>query len=356
MTPQSASAPVLDFASRQTLHDLAAHERYALNQKNGMRAVLLSRHLDGLDLSNRVLSKADLTGSSLVGANLKFANLAGATLYCCDMAHIDARYANFEGADMRGVTLNGSNLSHARLDKADFRSGRLMKTVEGRQAMVDRNGSATGVDFSYCSLNGATFEGADLNGADFSGAIITATKFKGARMHNVVLTGAVLTDIDIGELHLPPETFKDCVLPPDKDAQDAKKPLLFRLNAHQNWVDSDARRGTCAILDDADLRPLAPVIGKFKLTAVSAQRVIAVGVDFSCTEMQGANFEGADLRGANFEGADLRGVRFKGAKLRHAKFLGADMRPLQLKTGGVMPCDFDGSDLSPQQRAEGVFA
>lgn len=335
---------------------LASHEAHVLNPRNGKRASLLSRYLARVDLSNRVLSKADLSGSSLVGANLRFVNLSNATLYCCEMVGVDGRYANFEAADMRGVTLNGSNLSHAHLDRADFRSGRLMKSVSGEmEAVIDRNGSATGVDFSYCSLNGATFEGADLRGADFTGALIIGSMFKGARLTDAKFDGALISDVDLSEFRLPHEAFKDCVLPPTPEAIAAKPQLMFRLNAHQNWVDSDARRGTSAVLDGEDLRPLTNAIGKFKLTAISARNTIAAGVDFSCTELQGANFENADLRGASFEGADLRGVKFKGAKLNHAKFLGADMRPLLLKSGELLACDVSDTDFTPDQRAEAIF-
>jgi uncharacterized protein YjbI with pentapeptide repeats len=336
---------------------IAAHQAYLSHSRNGSRASLQSRLLSCADFSNRNLTGADFTGSSLTHAILRFANFSRATLYCCDMTAVDARYGNFESADMRGVTLNGSNLSHAKLDHSDFRSGRLMKrgNAGGIESVVDRNGSAQGVDFSYCSLSGATFEGADLKGADFTGAIILGTRFSGARLTEVSFKGAIITDVDLTEFHLPAEAFTDCVLPPSASAMAQKPKLMFQLNAHQSWVDSDARLGTCAIFDGQDLRPLASVIGKFKLTAISARKAIAAGVDFSCAELQGANFAHADLRGASFEGADLRGVHFSGALLHHAKFLGADMRPLQLKSGDWLPCKFDEGQLTREQREEAIF-
>jgi len=336
---------------------LARHEAYVRNSREGEKAALLSRHLSGLDLSNRALAGADLSGSNLSRTSLKFTNLARANLYCCEMSHVDGRYANFLGADMRGVSLSGSNLSHACLDKADFRAGRLLKTDPGgKDLIVDRAGVANGVDFSYCSLNGTSFEGADLAGANFTGAVLVGTRFKGARLAGAVLKGAILTDVDLNEITLPREALQDCVLPPSESALEAKNSILFRLKSHHVWIESDGRRGTSAELDGMDLRPLAATIGKFKLTALSARRAIAAGVDFSCTELQGANFEGADLRGASFEGADLRGARFKGALLHHAKFLGADMRPLELKNGSIMPCDLSETQFTSEQRAEAVFA
>jgi uncharacterized protein YjbI with pentapeptide repeats len=337
-------------------HILMEHKAFLANARRGRRATLISRFLAQADLSNCMLAKADLSGATLTASNLKFSNFSEATLYCCEMCDVDARHTNFAKADMRGVILNGSNLSHARLDGVDFRSGRLLKNNAGVEAVIDRNGSATGVDFSYCSLYGATFEGANLRGADFTGAMIVGTKFKGAQMSGVILKDAILTDIDIEEMQLPPEAFKDCILPPTSEAIAARSQILFRLSSHQHWIESDAQRGSFAVLDGMDLRPVAAQIGKYKLTAISAKGVVAAGVDFSCTELQGANFEGGDLRGASFEGADLRGVRFKGAQLHHARFLGADMRPLVLKSGEILDTDISETAFSAAQRAEAVFS
>lgn len=358
MSAAAQAVPVHGFATLESGdldRLLIAHKAFLNNAKNGKRAILLSHNLARTDLSNCLFAKADFSGSNMTGSCLKFSNFSNAILYCCDMNNVDARYANFSQADMRGVKLSGSNLSHARLDKADFRGGRYLGIdLNGVELIIDRNGSAVGVDFSYCSISGASFEGADLRNADFSGAMIVSTKFRNARMSGVNLRGAVLTDVDLGEMQLPPDAFKDCVLPPPPLSQASRQHILFQLAAHQNWVESDTRRGTSAVLDALDLRPLSTTIGKYKLTAVSARGVVAAGVDFSCTELQGANFEGADLRGASFEGADIRGIRLKGALLHHAKFLGADMRPLVLKSGDTLPCDLTGTAFSAEQRASAV--
>lgn len=336
---------------------LAAHQDFMLKKPEGKRAKLASRDMSHWDLSSRNLSGADFTGTTLSGANLSFCNFSRAVLYCCDMIRVDARCANFSNADMRGVRLQGSNLSRSRLDNADFRAGRLLKAMPGGADIhVDRNGVAPGVDFSYCSLNGATFEGADLNRANFRGAVLIGTKFKGARMTGAVFDGAILSDIDLSEINVPKEALKGCMLPPNEAAINQIGAILFQLKSHQNWVESDGRRGTSAVLDGMDLRPVGRTLGRFKLTALSARRAVAAGIDFSCTELQGVNFEGADLRGANFEGADLRGARLQGALLHHARFLGADMRHLILKTGEVVPCDLTNSGFTAAQRAEAVFA
>lgn len=334
---------------------LLSHERYLANTKGGRRAVLPSSQLSGVKLANRNLSQADLSGSVFLGADISFAKLIRTNLYCCDLHNVDARYADFSHSDMRGVALNGSNLSRARLDHVDFRSGRLIRNgLWGSEAGGKRKASAPAVDFSYTSLCGASFQGADLANADFTGAIINGTHFKDADLTNAVFNGAVLIDVDLSEMDIPETALKDCVLPPSIEALAAKPQLVVKLNLHQRWIDTDARAGICGVFDGEDLRPVADCIGKFKLTAISARRVTAPGLDFSCTELQGANFEGADLRGASFEGADLRGVKLRGARLNHAKFLGADLRPLELRSGGLLECDLAGADISDKQLDEAI--
>jgi len=332
-----------------------AHELSVQNEPGGARAKLVLRNLAGVDISHRNLAEANFSGSVLYSANLRFVNLERANLYCADLRNVDGRYGDFSHADMRGATLSGSNLSHSKLDQADFRPGRLARAgLWGIEEIIDRNGAAVGVDFSFCSLCGTSFENANLRGANLNGAVIHSAKFRGARLTDVTFEDAVLTNVDVSELQVPASVLKNCILPSTPQAANNAPHLLAKLGAHQRWVDFDARAGSGAILDGEDLRPLGGYIGKYKLTAISAKHVIAAGIDFSGTELQGADFEGADLRGASFEGADLRGAIFRNARLRHAKFMGADLRTLQLRSGDLQPCDFTCADLSDEQSAAAV--
>jgi uncharacterized protein YjbI with pentapeptide repeats len=337
---------------------LDAHALFA-SKRSGKRAKLVSCDLSGANLVNRNLAHAKLSGSLFYGASMRFANLEQADLYCADLRNIDGRYANFTQADMRGVTLEGSNFEHARLDFVDFRPGRLGRAgLWGIEEIVDRNASATGVNFSYCSLRGASLENAKLQGANFTGAVIHGTKFKGARLAGASFDDAIFTDVDVNELPISREALKRCVLPSSPEALAKAPHLLARLEAHQRCIDaylrSGMRSGLSIDFDDEDLRPIGGQIGQYKLTAISARRAVASGVDFSCTELQGANFEGADLRGVSFEGADLRGANLRGAKLQHAKFTAANLRPLELRSGGVQACDLSDSEVSPEQLTEAI--
>ena len=333
---------------------LEAHERFVAGAAGGKKANLAGRSLAGRDLSNLVLKDAELTDAVLYGAVLKFADLQRANFYCADLRNIDARYANFGSADMRGAVLANSNLSFAKLDRADLRSGRIAQLGLDGERFVDRTAGGRGVDFSFCSLRGASLESANLTGANFTGANFTGATFRGARFQNANFDGAVLVDVNIADLQVPKGALKNCLLPPTLDAVAKVGQLLNRLELHQRWVATHARAGVAAVLDGEDLRPLPAAVGKFPLTAISAKRAIAVGMDFSGTQLQGADFEGADLRGVSFEGADLRGANFRGANLAHAKFLGADLTTLKLTTGGFKPCCFEDAVVTDEQLAEAI--
>ena len=134
---------------------------------------------------------------------------------------------------------------------------------------------------------------------------------------------------------------------------DRGEELLSRLSAAETWASYSGSKGSAAVLDEEDLRPIWNAFERRNLPALSAKGACAIGVNFAETQLQGAKFDGADLREANFSGADLRGASFRGAKLWHAVFDRADLRPLTLganKSATVnlvdaqfQACAFDGS-------------
>ena len=119
--------------------------------------------------------------------------------------------------------------------------------------------------------------------------------------------------------------------------------IARELERAQNWITSEGRP---ASMEGLDLRPASSLFRNRLLAGMRAKGVIAIGVDFTETQLQGANFEGAALRAANFTGADLRGVSFLNAKLSHASFQGADISPLHLRPGRSLATRFDGATLA----------
>jgi len=165
----------------------------------------------------------------------------------------------------------------------------------------------------------------------------------------------VLIDIDQHDLQVPAAALRNCIQGPSVATVARTPHLLVRLEAHQRWIASGGRAGTSAVLDGEDLRPLEAGIGKFQLTALSARNVIAVGMNLSGAQLQGADLTGADLRDVNFEGADLRGILFRDANLAHARFGSADLTSLRVGSGAVRASDFKGARLSQRQLADALL-
>ena len=339
-------------APAELTQKLADHERFVTG-RGGCRAVFKGADLSGAVLANRRLDEADFTGANLRGANLHGSNLTRASLFCADLTGCSLRNAKLGQADLRGACFRGADLSYAVLDHADLRKAKMMLVGGGDVALIDHQRGGLGVvDFSYCSLRGTSFGKAKLDGVVFNGALLIGTSFRGAEITAASFVGAVLMGVALEGLKLPPESFADCVYDVADAAKSAAGGLKEKLMLHQQFVLSDGRDGTVALLDGLDLRPLAGQFAGRDLAGLSARGVVAIGLDFSASRLQGAKFDGADLRGADFSGADLSGTSFHGAKLVHARFTGAKLGRLPLRDGEVLAPNFYGADASPGQFAD----
>jgi uncharacterized protein YjbI with pentapeptide repeats len=338
---------------------IGGHRRY-LSKKGGARARFVSVTLDGLRLAGHELSDADFAGASLIGANLARAKLERASFYCADMRKADLRHANLRYADMRGVSFRGANLSFALLDNADLRAGMMMQMMGGGGVSVIDHGDLSeqsagavggerGVDFSNCSMKGISFANANLKGVNFNGALLNGANFRGAKLADVSFVGAVISGVR--DLAVPPGALKGAILDAPEATGATLEALRPKLDAHQQWIASGGTQGCPAVLDDMDLRPMARHFVGRQWTGLSARHAIAIGVDFSGCQLQGAKFDGADIRDANFVRADLRGASFRGANIAHADFTNADIRILRLVNGNARATDFSESQQSDNQLA-----
>jgi len=330
---------------------LAAHERYATH-RGGIRAQLAHANLDGLNLANRNLVEADLAGASLVGAVMCGSNLERASLYCADLRNCNMQSARMVRADLRGASFKGARLSYAVLDHADLRAAMMMFIGADGITFTDRErtkkGNA-GVDFSNCSLKSASFGNAKLDGADFTGALLHGASFRSAKLTNVTFKDAVLTGVNLNELAVPPEALADCVKDVSPETEARFEELKARLDAHQEWITSGGKSGRPANFDGEDLRPLQHLLVGRPLTGLSARRAIAIGIDFSGSQLQAAKFDGADIRDANFANADLRGISMRGARVAHASFDKANLGRLTLTNGTPIFADFADADVAADQ-------
>ncbi|MFO1014742.1 MAG: pentapeptide repeat-containing protein [Caulobacteraceae bacterium] len=326
---------------------LNMHERFVAAQAGGRRAMVRYLRAPGLDFSGRNLTDADFTGADFQDSRLVKVRLAWGSLLCADLRGADCTDADLSKVDLRGVSLRGANLTGANLDGADMRQAVLARVdlpggfkVFGASSKGSDGPVAFSADFSNCSMQGARLGRAKLRGANFKGAILTGADLKGADLEDASFDGAVLMGVTFDKAKINPGALANAVLDPDPKAVSRRELLLERLAEASKWCNSMGKQGAPAALDGEDLRPIGNHFARRKLTALSARKAMAIGVDFTGCHLQGANLDGADLRGANFKEADLRGASFVGANLWHAKFDGADLGVLHLKNGGVRSTDF----------------
>lgn len=119
----------------EVLEKLVSHKRWLSDDPTGQRADFTAENLDGMNLSNQILSGVIFTAATLEGANLSNclateANFTGAALAGANLSNTTLVKCNFTGAD-----LTNADLRNAVLDDSNF-----LATV------------ITGVDFKGASL------------------------------------------------------------------------------------------------------------------------------------------------------------------------------------------------------------
>ena len=330
---------------------LAAHERF-LRGSGGKRIILRFVEATGLDCRRRVLNDADFTGARLEGTQFAGSHLERASFYCADLRGCDLRSSNLRRSDLRGASLAGAALNGALLDAADMRAACIVEAdPRGGFRTLPRPGATgprqenLGADFTNCAMRGVRLRDANLKGANFSGAILDGADLTGAKLMGALFHGAVLTSVTVSDLAMTSEQIGSCVLDPDPEALSRAAMLRAMIEQGAEWVETGGKSGAAAVLDGEDLRPLKGAFRGRVLSALSARRACAIGLDFSGCELQGANFDGADLRGALFDSADVRGASFREAQLSHAQFRGADLAALVLPDGAAHLPNFTGAVL-----------
>lgn len=334
---------------------VSAHEAFLAGRRGGRRATLPFIIAPGMSCDGRQLADACFEGADLTGTSFVRSDFTRASLFCANLSRCDFTEARLQRADLRGATFNAATLCGANLDGADLRAAVLwasddvrgLRWVGGRASAggapedePPAEAVAYSVDFSNCSLQGAKLRDANLKNANFAGANLHGAELIGAKLEGARLKGAILTGMDLSKVSIAPSVLAECVLEPTLEAK-ARTDLIRReLDRAADWITSG---GKPARLEGFDLRPAADYFRERLLAGLQAARTVAIGVDFTGAQLQGASFEGADLRGANFERADLRGVNFANANLAHVRLGGAQLSDLELRPGLTLPARFDGA-------------
>ena len=158
--------------------------------EKGERANLDHVNLNGFDLSDANLKRADLCCASLEGANLENA----------DLIEADLSYANLENANLKGAVLNRADLRHANLENANLSKTNLRR-ADLRYADLNRaNLSSSRAE--WANLESADLRYADLEDADLRRSNLEYVDLKDANLGCAYLVNANLEHADLKNANL----------------------------------------------------------------------------------------------------------------------------------------------------------
>jgi uncharacterized protein YjbI with pentapeptide repeats len=338
-----------------------AHEAFTSGRPGGRRALTRFIVARGVQAHKRQMQDIDFTGADLTGSSFIASDMSRAALYCADLSKADLRATKLIRADLRGARFNGARMAGAVLDGADMRAAILcaVDDLRGLRRMgagaslagaslngVDMDEAiAYQVDFTNCSMRGINLRNCNLKGANFAGANLDGADFAGARIEGANFNDTILTGVNVEALMLPPSVLARCVMSPTASAIARLDQIQIEIDGSHLWGITNGVQGRPARLAGMDLRPASSLFKAKFLGGLTARNTMAIGLDFSEAELQGAIFDGADLRNANFTGADLRGASFVNAKLSHAVFDKAVIGDLELIRGSRRATNFEGAQL-----------
>ncbi len=159
----------------------AAHlERANLMEASLVRAELGGAHLERANLMEARLERAYLMNAHLEDANLLDARLEGAYLILANLEAANLQATHMEGAKLMAAHLERSNLLDARLEKAELGGAHLEGAI------------LRGAELTAANLRRAHLEGANLSQAFMERAMLMAAHLERATLCEANLEGAYL--------------------------------------------------------------------------------------------------------------------------------------------------------------------
>lgn len=261
----------------------------------GQIPVSLWRHTDFtgtnfIDLTPGTFSfiKFDATDAILAGQNLAGFDFTGATLIRTDLSQSDLRGATFNDAVANEIKLDG-----ARFDLG-FALGMVLTDAKLRNLIAPR-ASFKGARMQRADLRGAVLTGAGLDSADLSNAVLEP----GEGLEATQLSGADLTDAKLDAAHLNGVRFQTTRLIRASITNVAIAGTDFS-NATMPNVKFDGSR-----IEGVSFRGSSLENASFKnVTFAESKNPIQI-VDFTCTQLGGADLRIRAAEGITFVGAVL---------------------------------------------------
>jgi uncharacterized protein YjbI with pentapeptide repeats len=279
---------------------LDSHSRFisSLGKQVQMGKRLQCERIDfgAIKLMGRNLARASLPLCKLSCADLRESSFAEAEMMACDLSAADLTSANFIKADLRGADLSRAVLTNTRFNDAQLGPYQSAQDIAS-QATRLHSAKITGASFSGAMLLEAAFDKANLQDTSFAFARLENVSFRGAD-----LRGASFAKADLGEgMTEVIESAGGKVARPM-----GREHLLEAIAQHAEWIASDGRRGSRAVLHGLNL---------------AGARLVAA--DLSGADLSEVNLAGADLSGAKLICTDLRNANLSRARLDQADFRGA---------------------------------
>lgn len=156
--------------------------------------------LDGADLSDTVLHRADLWGINLSGASLRRADFLETKLPSALLEAADLREANLSNTDMWAADLQRADLTRTRIAAANLGGANLSKAYLYDAYLAEANFSSANMTEANLAL--ADLSRAVLSKADLHAAILWGSKLVGADLSDADLSGADLIAADLTRANL----------------------------------------------------------------------------------------------------------------------------------------------------------
>ncbi len=156
--------------------------------------------LDGADLRDTDLDRADLSDASMVGADLSAVRLREAKLARADLTGANAAFALLGGIDgdrlvAPSADFHGADLGRGYFAESTFTGANLTGAV--LPLAIFSHATLAGANLQGADLRGVLFDGADLSGANLTGANIDGAVFADADLTGVNLSGVCWKSVPI---------------------------------------------------------------------------------------------------------------------------------------------------------------
>lgn len=180
--------------------------------------------LEGINLENSNLSKANLTGLDLTNANLRGANLEDANLQRSNLRNADLENATLKGSDLRNTNLEEAHLKNTNLTNIKYHLDILnlfttylqstnKKEYFSQQTQQKKNytdfyfkllTSQMGIVEDICdqNLNNITISYLNLTGYNFSGCQLKGGKLINAQLYKTNLSKIYFENVDLAGANL----------------------------------------------------------------------------------------------------------------------------------------------------------